>query len=113
MMPDQHRFSRANRLVPLIAFSRPDSVRYPESMTTDLHEARTHSSKLLERATRGEDVVISRAGTPVAVLVGIDRYNPKRELGFATGAFTMASLEEFNAPLDPEIWTLFHGVSEA
>jgi prevent-host-death family protein len=82
-------------------------------MTTDLHEARTHFSKLLERATRGEDVVISRAGTPVAVLVRIDRYNPKRELGFAAGAFTMSSLEEFNAPLDPETIALFHGVSEA
>ncbi len=89
-------------------------------MATDLHEARTHFSKLLERAIQGEDVVISRAGTPVAVLVGIDRYNagidrykPKRELGFATGAFTMASLEEFNAPLDLETIALFHGVSEA
>jgi len=89
-------------------------------MATDLHEARIHFSKLLERASRGEDVVISRAGTPVAVLVGMDRYNagidrykPKRELGFAAGAFTMSPLEEFNAPLDPEMWTLFHGVSEA
>ena len=71
--------------------------------------AKTHFSKLLERATHGEDVIISRAGTPVSVRVGIDRYKPKRELGFAAGTFTMASLEEFNAPLDPETMALFLG----
>ncbi len=63
---------------------------------------RPNFSKLLERAIHGEDVVISKAGAPVAMLVGIDRYKPKRDLGFAGGAFTMSSLEDFNAPLDPE-----------
>ena len=82
-------------------------------MATNIHEAKTHFSKLLERASRGEDVIISKAGTPVAVLVGIDRYKPKRELGFATGAFTMSPLEEFNAPLDPETMAFFHGDPEA
>ena len=82
-------------------------------MATNIHEAKTHFSKLLDRASHGEDVVISKAGVPVAVLVGIDRYKPKRELGFATGAFTMSSLEDFNAPLDPETLALFNGESEA
>ena len=71
-------------------------------MATKIHEAKTHFSKLL-----------SKAGTPVAVLAGIDRYKPKRELGFATGAFTMSPLEEFNAPLDPETMAFFHGDPEA
>ena len=57
-------------------------------------------------------MVISKAGIPIAVLVGIDRYKPKRELGFATGVFTMSSLEDFNAPLDPESIALFNGEAE-
>ena len=81
-------------------------------MLANSHEAKTHSSKLLERAGHGEDVVISKAGIPIAVLVGIDRYKPKRELGFATGAFKMSSLEDFNAPLDPETLALFNGEAE-
>ena len=78
-------------------------------MATNVHEAKTHFSQLLDRASHGEDVVISKSGVPVAVLVGIDRYKPKRELGFATGAFTMSSLEDFNAPLDPETLAFFNG----
>ena len=71
--------------------------------------AKEHLEDLIVRATHGEDVVISKSGVPVAVLVGIDRYKPKRELGFATGAFTMSSLEDFNAPLDPETLAFFNG----
>jgi len=82
-------------------------------MPTNIHEAKTHFSKLLERASHGEDVIISKAGIPIAVLVGIDRYKPKRELGFATGTFTMSSLEEFNAPLDPGTLALFNGEVES
>lgn len=56
----------------------------------------------MERVAKGEDVVISRAGVPVAVVVSIDHYKPKRELGFAKGKFQMADVNAFNAPLDPE-----------
>ena len=66
----------------------------------NIHEAKTQFSKVLDRVATGEDVVISRAGVPIAVVVGIDRYQPKREFGFAAGAFQMAELEEFNAQLD-------------
>ena len=78
----------------------------------NIHEAKTHFSKLIERVAGGEDVVISRAGVPVAVVVGIDRYKPKREFGFARGAFQMADLEEFNAPLDPETLAYFTGEAD-
>jgi prevent-host-death family protein len=39
------------------------------SRTVDVHEAKTHLSRLLEAVERGEDVVIARAGKPVARLV--------------------------------------------
>ena len=78
-------------------------------MTTDIHKARTQFSKLLKCASQGADVIISQAGVPVAVLVAIDRLQPKRELGFAVDAFTMSSLEDFNAPLDLETLALCNG----
>ncbi len=39
------------------------------SQTVNVHEAKTHLSRLLEAVERGEDVVIARAGKPVARLV--------------------------------------------
>jgi prevent-host-death family protein len=40
--------------------------------TVNVHEAKTHLSRLLERAERGERIVIARAGRPVAVLQAIE-----------------------------------------
>lgn len=78
-------------------------------MAINVHEAKTHFSKILERVAGGEDVVISRAGHPVAVVVSMERYRPKRELGFAKETFVMPSLEQFNAPLDDETLAYFTG----
>ncbi|MBY0504166.1 MAG: type II toxin-antitoxin system prevent-host-death family antitoxin [Bryobacteraceae bacterium] len=78
-------------------------------MAVNIHEAKTHFSKIIERVAAGEDVVISRAGHPVAVVVSIEHYRPRRELGFAPGAFVMPSLEAFNAPLDEETLAAFSG----
>ena len=76
----------------------------------NIHEAKTHFSKVLERAAAGEDVVISRAGVPIAVVVGIERYKPQREFGFAAGAFRMAPLEEFNSAAEPDTVQYFTAV---
>jgi prevent-host-death family protein len=38
----------------------------------NVHEAKTHLSRLLERVERGERIVIARAGRPVAILQAID-----------------------------------------
>lgn len=47
--------------------------------TVNIHEAKTHLSRLVERARRGERIVIAKAGKPVAELVGIaDR--PRRRV---------------------------------
>jgi prevent-host-death family protein len=48
--------------------------------TFNVHEAKTHLSRLLERAERGEEIVIARGGRPVAVLRGIEA-PPKRRRG--------------------------------
>lgn len=52
--------------------------------TVNVHEAKTHLSRLLEAVSKGEDVVIAKAGKPLARLVAIEPPAPRR-LGFATG----------------------------
>jgi prevent-host-death family protein len=48
---------------------------------TNLHEAKTNLSKLVELAIQGEEVIICRAGTPVARLIAINDSKKKRSPG--------------------------------
>ena len=73
-------------------------------MEVNIHEAKTHFSKLLERVALGEEVIIAKAGKPVAKLVAV--HQPKtRIFGSAKGEFVVP--EDFNEP-DPEIEKLFY-----
>jgi len=73
----------------------------------NMHEAKTHLSKLVERVERGEEIVISRAGKPAAKLVPIPRTKKgKRKLGGWEGKFEMPSDEEWER-MDKEIEQLF------
>ena len=58
-------------------------------MTINIHEAKTHFSKLVDRAVSGESVIIARAGTPVAKLVPIDAVPAPPRLGFLAGEATI------------------------
>lgn len=79
---------------------------YNRTMEVNVHEAKTHLSKLLERVLLGEEVVIAKAGTPIAKLVPI-RAKPKtRILGSAKGEFVVP--DDFNDPLPKEIEDLFY-----
>jgi len=69
----------------------------------NVHDAKTNLSKLLEAVERGEDVVISRAGTPVVRLIPF--VGPARRLGSDKGLVTIA--EDFDAPLPPEMLSDF------
>jgi prevent-host-death family protein len=75
-------------------------------MEVNVHEAKTHLSKLLERVALGEEVVIAKAGKPVAKLVAIDTRPKTRLLGSAKGEFVVP--EDFNDPLPKEIEDLFY-----
>jgi len=75
-------------------------------MEVNVHEAKTHLSKLLERVALGEEVVIAKAGKPVAKLVPIDRKPTRRSLGSAKGEFVVP--DDFNDPLPREIEDLFY-----
>ena len=68
--------------------------------TVNIHEAKTHLSRLLAEVENGQEVTIARAGRPIARLV---RADPplKRELGLERGKIWIAS--DFDAPM-PDDW---------
>jgi len=77
----------------------------PFMKTVNVHEAKTHFSKLLERISKGEEIIIAKAGKPVARL--IPEKGPKgRALGVMRGKFVVP--EDFDAPL-PDLEKLFYG----
>lgn len=73
----------------------------------NIHEAKTHFSKLVQRAAAGEEIVIAKAGVPVAKLVA---YNPPRKLvpGLAKGRVWLADDWDSDETND-EIAKLFYG----
>lgn len=72
--------------------------------TIKLHEAKAHLSELVEAVTRGEEVIISRHGKPVAKLSGLATPG-QRELGFYPITFRSDLLE----PTDDEVIRAFNG----
>jgi len=54
-----------------------------------VHEAKTHFSKLLDRALAGEEIIITRSGEPLVKLVPAQR-KKKPNFGFAKGTIHMA-----------------------
>ena len=71
--------------------------------TVNMHEAKTHLSRLVEAATKGEPFVIARAGKPLVEVRAIEpAQRPERQLfGFLKGKFTYD--EEVDRQLDEEI----------
>ena len=61
-----------------------------------MHEAKTTLSQLVEQAERGEDILIARAGEPIAKIVGL-RAGVRRTLGQWRGRVEMA--DDFDNPL--------------
>ncbi len=68
--------------------------------TVNVHEAKTHLSKLLERVEAGDEVIIARAGRPVARLMPFARPG-KRALGLDAGRGSIAP--DFDAPLPDDV----------
>ncbi len=64
--------------------------------TVNIHEAKTHFSKLVARANAGEEIVIARAGKPLAKLVPLDA-RQKRQPGIAEGQLTDAFFDPLPA----------------
>jgi len=72
----------------------------PARRTVNVHEAKTHLSRLLEQVEGGGEVIIARAGRPVARLVPFARPG-KRALGEDAGSGTIAA--DFDAALPEDV----------
>ena len=69
-------------------------------MTVNIHEAKTHLSRLLRKVLSGEEITIARGNTPIARLVPVRPASP-RQLGDDRGLFKVP--EEFTAPLPEDV----------
>ncbi len=73
--------------------------------TVNIHEAKTHLSRLVERAARGESFVIARAGKPLVRVTALEAAAPPRRLGFLEGAIRVPA--DFDRMGADEIAVLF------
>lgn len=64
----------------------------------NIHEAKTHLSRLIQEALDGNDVVIARGNEPLVRLVVVESARRHRSLGWAKGQITIGP--DFDAPLD-------------
>ncbi|MGH2546695.1 MAG: type II toxin-antitoxin system Phd/YefM family antitoxin [Actinomycetota bacterium] len=69
--------------------------------TVNIHDAKTHFSRLVDRVLQGEEVVIARAGRPVARLVPLPPRVPRRTPGSARGLIEIGP--DFDEPLPDDI----------
>jgi prevent-host-death family protein len=73
--------------------------------TVNIHEAKTQLSRLLSRVERGEDIVIARAGRPIARLVPFEPRGATRVLGGDEDSVWIAA--DFDAPLPEDVLAEF------
>jgi prevent-host-death family protein len=73
----------------------------------NVHAAKTHLSQLLARVEAGEELVLARAGHPIAKLVPFQVTRAPRKFGGWRGRVWMA--DDFDAPLPDEIQKFFRG----
>ena len=77
----------------------------------NVHEAKTHLSRLVEQAANGEPFVIAKAGKPMVKVVAVDAPEPvkQRRFGFLAGQVSVP--EDFNTMFQEEILEMF-GLNE-
>ena len=75
------------------------------TVTVNIHEAKTHLSRLLARVQAGEEIVIANAGKPVARLIPMTARPAGRQPGSAAGKLVVPA--DFDAPLPNEVLVEF------
>ena len=83
------------------------ATRGRRTRQVNIHEAKTGLSKLVERVEAGEEIVIARAGTPVAKLIALKPARARRRLGLLDGKFEIP--DDFNRPLPESLLKAFEG----
>jgi prevent-host-death family protein len=76
-------------------------------MKVNIHEAKTHFSKLIEKAEAGEEIIIARSGKPVVKLVGLGPPKILRQPGTAKNDGIYVA-DDFDAPLPDDVLRDFY-----
>ena len=74
-------------------------------ISVNVHEAKTHLSRLLERVVAGEEIIISKANKPMAKLTPLSKPQMDRVPGLDKGAIQIP--DDFDAPLPEDVLVLF------
>ena len=77
--------------------------------SVNIHEAKTHLSRLVERVEAGEEIIIAKAGRPAARLVPIDAARKPVKTGGLKAPTPVP--DDFNTMCESEIEALFMGAS--
>ncbi len=77
--------------------------------TINIHEAKTHLSKLVEEAAQGESFIIAKAGKPMVKVIALDAPVQKKikRLDFMKGQFSVP--DDFDRMFEEEIEKMFYG----
>jgi prevent-host-death family protein len=77
--------------------------------TINIHEAKTHLSRLIQRAVDGEPFIIAKAGKPMVTVMAVQKEQPvgKRKLGFLKGK--VKTPKDFKAFARAEMDEMFFG----
>jgi prevent-host-death family protein len=74
-------------------------------LTINIHEAKTHLSRLVEAAAKGEPFIIAKAGKPMVKVVPLVEEAPKSRLGFLEGQFVAP--DDIKTPFAKDIEEMF------
>jgi prevent-host-death family protein len=79
--------------------------------TVNIHEAKTHLSRLIDAAAKGESFIIAKAGKPLVKVTALDspEGNARKRLGFMAGAISVP--DDFDRMGEDEIAEMFDGAS--
>lgn len=64
----------------------------------DINQAKKRLSELVEKTIRGDEIIITKAGQPIAKLIGIPKRDKKRQFGTAKGLIKIS--DDFDKPLE-------------
>lgn len=73
----------------------------PVKSMVNIHEAKTHLSRIVEEVATGREVVIAKAGKPIARIVPLEGAKPKHRFGLLAGRIWVA--DDFDAPLPNDV----------
>lgn len=77
------------------------------SNVINIHEAKTHLSRIVDEVAAGAEVIIAKAGKPMARLTAIEAIARPKKFGSLKGKIKVP--DDFNAPLDEDVIASFEG----